>query len=183
MEKTGLLARIVLSADYINLGRKGLAAAGEANEGREIFTKGLLSALETFKEVQSDLDLETLIQLERTFLAEELRHCGSDEAETVASISQAISYFDDALLSLEAVQDAAVYQGAEKTHPHHPKYRIHGMPKDAFHIACISHRTRLKNILRMPGINPIERALYELRAVNMAAAQNAYLEKQKIIRN
>jgi hypothetical protein len=164
--------------ENIDFGRKGLATEGKEAEGRIAFSDGLLGSLTAFKEVP---DLETLIQLERTFLTEELRHCGSDETEALASITQAISYFNDALLALEAVQDAAAYQGAEKTHPHHPKYRIHGMPKDAFHIACISHRTRLKNILRMPGINPIERSLFQLRAVNMSVAQNAYLERQKII--
>jgi hypothetical protein len=53
------------------------------------------------------------------------------------------------------------------------------MPKDAFHIACMSHRTRINNTLRTPGINMTERKLYELRAACMTAAQNAYLEKQK----
>ncbi|GHU00377.1 hypothetical protein FACS1894142_8510 [Spirochaetia bacterium] len=186
MAQIGLLDNIALSVNNIDIGRKGLAAAGRERKGRISFTSGFLSALDAFKEVSDRsrspagaLDLETLIQLERTFLSEELRHCGPDETEAIASVTQAVSYFNDALLALEAVRDAAVYQGAEKTHPHHPKYRIHGMPKDAFHIACISHRTRLNNILRMPGINPIERSLYEQRAVNMIAAQNAYQEQQK----
>jgi len=47
------------------------------------------------------------------------------------------------------------------------------------HIACISHKTRLQNILRAPGIDPIEKALLKQRFVNLPAAQNGYIEKQK----
>jgi hypothetical protein len=60
-----------------------------------------------------------------------------------------------------------------------PKYRIQGLPKDAFHLACMSHLTRLNNTLRVPGINMIEKAVVNQRAANMTAAQNKYIEKQK----
>ncbi|GHT56582.1 hypothetical protein FACS1894109_06000 [Spirochaetia bacterium] len=36
------------------------------------------------------------------------------------------------------------------------------------------------NTLSVPGINTVEREVYEQRAANMTAAQSAYLEKQKI---
>jgi hypothetical protein len=53
------------------------------------------------------------------------------------------------------------------------------MPKDAFHLACIAHRTRLKNILTTPGINMIEKAIYKQRSLNMGLAQKIYIELQK----
>jgi hypothetical protein len=171
---------------YIDLGRKGLATEGGESEGRILFAAGLLDALAVFKEVsdlrsaaKADCNLEILILVEHAYLTEELRYCSPKEPMAIASVTQAIAFFDDALRSLEAVQDTAAYQVAEKTHPRHPKYRIQGMPKDAFHIACISHRTRLHNILRAPGINATEIALYKQRTANMTAAQNAYLEKQQ----
>ena len=49
----------------------------------------------------------------------------------------------------------------------------------SFHHACISHKTRLKNILRSPGINLIEKALLRQRLSNLSTAQSGYIEKQK----
>jgi hypothetical protein len=46
-------------------------------------------------------------------------------------------------------------------------------------IACISHKTRLQNILRAPGIDAIEKALLKQRFSNLATAQSGYIEKQK----
>ena len=54
-----------------------------------------------------------------------------------------------------------------------------GFPKDSFHIACIGHKTRIQNILRSPGIDPIEKSLLKQRFSNIVAAQNSYIEKQK----
>jgi hypothetical protein len=53
------------------------------------------------------------------------------------------------------------------------------MPKDALHIACNAHRTRLGNMDRVPGINPLEKEFYKVRRENMKAVQELYLEKQK----
>ena len=47
------------------------------------------------------------------------------------------------------------------------------------HIACISHKTRLQNILRSPGIDPIEKDLLKQWFTNLSAAQGAYIEIQK----
>jgi len=51
--------------------------------------------------------------------------------------------------------------------------------KDSFHIACESHKTRIKNILRAPGIDPIEKSLLKQRSANLPTAQGGYIEKQK----
>jgi len=72
-----------------------------------------------------------------------------------------------------------VYKAADKTWPNNPKYRVKSCPKDAFHIACIAHRTRLQNVLRAPGINMIEKSVLEQRIANMTSAQAAYMEKQE----
>jgi hypothetical protein len=50
---------------------------------------------------------------------------------------------------------------------------------EAFHLACISHQTRLRNSLRTPEIDMIEKALLKQRIVNMKVAQAGYLAKQK----
>ncbi|GHU98227.1 hypothetical protein FACS189483_05970 [Spirochaetia bacterium] len=182
-----MLVSIVNSVYNIDLGRKGLATAGATEDGFVSYSSGMANALAVFKEV-SDLqsadqaanDLETLILAEYAYLTEELRHCRPEETQVVTSMTAALASFDDALLALEAVQDPTVYLGAEKTWPHNPDYRYNDMPRDVFHIACHAHRTRLNTPLRVPGINTVERQVYEQRSVNMTVAQNAYLKKQKI---
>jgi hypothetical protein len=71
------------------------------------------------------------------------------------------------------------YEAVEQATPHSGKYRINGFPKDAFHIACIAHKTRLQNVLRSPGIDPIEKTLLKQRFANLSAGQGGYVEKQR----
>ncbi|MCL1992393.1 MAG: hypothetical protein FWG66_05550 [Spirochaetes bacterium] len=95
------------------------------------------------------------------------------------SLTQAIQSFQDAFLALQVVEDKTLYHVADKVIPRHKDYRVSGLPKDSFHIACSSHKTRIKNSLRTPGIDPIEKALLKQRLVNLSTAQSAYIEKQK----
>jgi hypothetical protein len=163
----------------IDFGRKGLATDGEEHNGRIHYENGIYTALSAFKEVQTSADPQTLILAELAFLQQELQFCHETDTDTQSSLTQAVQSFEDALRSLEVVENAAMYQGAEKTYPTSPKYRIQGFPKDAFHLACIAHRTRLRNVLRAPGINMIEKAVLNQRATNMTTAQGGYIEKQK----
>jgi hypothetical protein len=112
-------------------------------------------------------------------ISQELQFCEETDKDTLSSLTQAIQSFDDAFLALKAVDDSTLYQGAEQTHPHSKKYRVSGFPKDAFHIACIGHKTRLQNILRSPGIDLIEKTLLKQRFTNLSAAQEGYIEKQR----
>jgi hypothetical protein len=179
MEKNGLLVSIVQRVYYIDLGRKGLATVGAAEDGRASFTKGLLAARAVFREVHDNAsnDLEALILVEHAYVTEERRYSGEPFVE--ASLSAALTSFDDALRVLVTVQDPVAYKNAETSWPHLRKYRYHTMPKDVFHIAANAHVTRLRNTLRSPGINNIEREVYEQRAKNMSAAQAAYFDLQK----
>jgi hypothetical protein len=116
---------------------------------------------------------------EEAFVEQELQFCSEQDIHTHNSLKVALQSFEDAFLSLKIVEDAAEYRAADKTWPHNSKNRIHGFPKDAFHQACIAHRTRLQNVLRSPGINMIEKAVLEQRAANMTTAQGSYIERQK----
>jgi hypothetical protein len=179
MDPTGLIDEIFQAVVNIDFGRKGLATDGEEHNGRIHYEDGIYTALSAFKEAQASADPRTLILAELTFLQQELQFCYETDTDTKSSLSQAIQNFNDALLSLEVVEDAVLYKGAEKTHPHSPKYRIQGYPKDAFHLACIAHRTRIRNSLRTPGINMIEKVILNQRSANITVAQNGYIEKQK----
>jgi hypothetical protein len=179
MDPAGLINKVFQAVVHIDLGRKGLAADGKEHDGRISYEAGITGAAEVFKEAQVSADPQTLIFAELAFLQQELQFCHETDTDTKSSLTQAIQSFEDALRSLEAVDDAAIYKGAEKTYPTGPKYRIQGFPKDAFHLACIAHRTRLHNSLRTPGINMIEKTVLNQRAANMTTAQSGYIEKQK----
>jgi hypothetical protein len=179
MDATGLVSRILFSAENIDLGRKCFTINGREHEGRISYEDGIATASTAFLEAQTTADPQIIIVTESTFLEQELQYCNEADTDAQSSLSQAIQSFDDALLSIEAVEDSSIYKGVDKTYPHSPKYRVQGFPKDAYHLACIAHRTRLHNVLRSPGINMIEKAVLQQRAANMTTAQNSYIKKQQ----
>jgi hypothetical protein len=179
MELIGFLNNLVFIANDIDIGRKGLAVDGKEHEGRIFYEKGIASAATAFQEAQTTADPQTIIFAELVFLQQELQFCHESDTDTHNSLIQAIQSFEDALRCLKTVENKTLYQGAETTHPTSPKYRIQSFPKDSFHLACIAHRTRLRNVLRTPGINMAEKAVLRQRIVNMRTAQGSYIEKQE----
>jgi len=175
---TGLINRIYDAAAAIDFGRKGFATRGKAEEGRISYEDGIAQALSAFQEAQTTADPETIILAEYTFISQELQFCEKTDKDSITSLTQAVKSFDDAFLALQAVEESG-YKTADKAFPHNGKFRVSGFPKDSFHIACIAHKTRLQNILRSPGIDPIEKALLKQRFVNLSAAGGGYIEKQK----
>ena len=178
MDPTGLVDKIYAAAASIDFGRKGFATRGKAEEGRLSYEQGISIALSTYRDAQSTADPKTIMIVEYTFLAQELQLCSETDTDSLSSLTQATLSFDDAFLALEVVGEAD-YTTVEKTHPHSKKYRVNGFPKDSFHIACIAHRTRLQNMLRTPGVDPIEKSLLKQRFANLSTAQKGYLEKQR----
>jgi len=71
----------------------------------------------------------------------------------ITSLAKAIRFFVDVFLALETVEGLH-YEIAYKTIFHDKDCRVQGFPKDSYHIACHSHKTRLKNILKTPGLDP-----------------------------
>ncbi|MCL2443838.1 MAG: hypothetical protein FWD13_10305 [Treponema sp.] len=178
MDLAGLLLKILNASAAIDFGRKGFATRGKAEEGRISYETGINWALSVFRDAQSTIDPNAIILIEYTFLSQELQFCDETDKDSLSSLKKAIESFDDAFLALKAVEDSN-YIIADQTHPRDKKYRVGDFPKDSFHIACGAHRTRLKNILRSPGIDPIEKALLKQRFSNMSTAQKGYIEKQR----
>jgi hypothetical protein len=178
LDRLGLLDSLVSSATDIDVGRKGLATDGKEHEGRIFYEDGIAGALAAFQEAKTITDPQTFILAELVFLKQELQFCSKSDNNTKNSLTQAVESFNDALRSLKAVQ-GKYYRTAEETYPQNPKYRFRQMPKDAFHLACIAHRTRIQNILRVPGMNMTEKAVYQQRLENMTIAQNSYFNLQK----
>jgi len=177
LDPIGLVDRIVDAVMYIDAGRRGFAA--NKQDARIFYERGIAQALSAFLEVQTSGDPHTIILAEYTFISQELQFCDKTDRDAIGSLTQAIQGFDDAFLVLGIVDDGTLYKAVDKAFPHHKDYRVSGFPKDAFHIACRGHATRIKNILRSPGVDGIEKALLKQRAVNLTAAQNGYTKKQK----
>jgi len=179
LDRILLVNNIYEAATNIDAGRKGFAIIGKEREGRISYEKGIHMAMSAFVQAQSTADPQTIILAEWTFLGQEFHLCDKADKDSINSLTQAIQHFDDAFLVLEIVGDSVLYQAVEKSYPHDKKYRVNGFPKDAFHIACLSHKARIKNILRFSGIDPIEKALLKQRFANLSAGQGGYVEKQK----
>jgi hypothetical protein len=176
---TGLINSIIYATASIDAGRKGFAIQGKEREGRINYEDGIASAMSAFQQAQATANPQTIILAEYTFLSQELEFCEKNDKETLSSLTKALRFFDDAFLAIKTVENKTLYQGAETTYPHDKDYRISCFPKDAFHIACGSHKTRIQNILRTPGLDPIEKALLKQRIVNLSAGQTGYVEKQR----
>ena len=178
MGATGLINSIITATSSIDSGRKGFAIIGKEREGRINYEKGIAVAMSAFKKAQATADPETILLAEYTFITQELEFCVKTDKDAINSLSRAIRFFDDAFLTLEVVKDKTLYQATDKTYPHDGKYRIKGYPLDSFHIAIRDHKGRLQNILKSPGIDPIEKALHKQRLETIKAGQRGYLEMQ-----
>jgi len=178
LDLSGFATKISTAVMYIVAGRKGFATRGKEQEGRISYELGIANAMTAFQEAQATADPYTIILTEYTFLSQELEFCDRSDKDSFSSLTQALLSFDDAFLAIKAVEGLH-YEVADKAIPHSGKYRVNGFPKDAFHIAAISHKTRLQNVLRSPGIDPIEKALLKQRFANLATGQGGYVEKQK----
>jgi hypothetical protein len=178
LDKAGLIYSITDATAAIDYGRKGFATWGKEHEGRISYEKGIALAMTAFQEAQTTADPQTMILAEYTFITQELEFCKKSDKESLSSLNKATQRFDDAFLALKTVEEGD-YKSVDNAIPHDKDYRVSGYPKDSFHIACSSHITRIKNMLRTPGIDPIEKSLLKQRLANLPAAQGGYIEKQK----
>ena len=179
MDKIGLTLDISNAAINIDAGRKGFATKGKAEEGRMSYETGIAQAMSAFQAAQTSVDPQAMILAEYTFITQELQFSKKDK-HSLNSLTKAVHSFDDAFLAIKSV-DEKCYKIADNIFPHNGKHRVNGYPKDSFHIAFASHKTRLKNILRSPGIDSIEKDLLEQRLANLSTAQNGYVERQKMV--
>jgi hypothetical protein len=156
---------------------------GREHEGRLSFEKGIAEARVIFKEVFDGGDVELILLAEYLFITQELEECEDDEVEGRSSAVAALASFDDAFLSLKALGNSTAYQVAEQTYPHSVQYRYKGMPKDAFHIAFLAHKTRLRNGISRLGLSRLDRTLAKERILAINVTQDIYFEKQQVAIN
>jgi hypothetical protein len=151
---------------------------GREHEGRLFYQDGISAVSECFKAALTTADPQALVQADYTYSEQEYQFCNPADKHALSSLAATLRGFKDALASLEIVQDSGKYKIANKTYSSDPKKRIQGYPLDVFQQTCNSHITRLRNVLRSPGINMTEKAVLNQRIANMRAAQSAYLELQ-----
>jgi len=180
MVAAGLLTSILEAAYAIDIGRKGFATQGEEHKGRISYENGIAGAMSAFLEAKGTADPETITETEYAFIIQELQFCNEGDMDSRNSLTKAVEGFQDAFLCLKAVENTVGYrEEVNKTYPRDPKYRVQGFPKDAFHIACIAHKMRIRNILRSPGIDAIEKNLLKQRRANLSVAEKSYMKKQE----
>jgi hypothetical protein len=179
LDRIGLTLDISDAAIKIDAGRKGFATRGKEHEGRISYEDGIAQAMTTFKEAQTTADPETILLAEYTFITQELEFCEKTDKDAISSLSRAIRFFDDAFLVLKIVKDKTKYEIVENSYPHDSEYRIKGFPFDSFHIAIKGHKGRLQNILKTPGLDPIEKTLLKQRLNTIKAGQEGYMELQR----
>jgi hypothetical protein len=179
MEKTGFADRVIEAVLTIAAGRRGLTKDGEEHDGRVLYELGLSDAATFFDEVYQAEDVDLMLLAEHTFLLQEFHSCDSADMAALSSAQQAVENFEDAYRALEVVRNSAAYREAEKTYPRNNENRYHGCPKDAFHQACIAHKTRINTTLRTMGLNLTEKFVYEQRRRNLGAMHAVYLALQK----
>jgi hypothetical protein len=178
LDQNSLANSIIAYVNTIYQGRDGLDTPGTEAEGRISYHLGLEQASAAFREANAGADCDTLILCEIFFLQQELQFCHPDDKNAIGSLTQAIHDFDDSLNCLSIVADNAVYKKAALTHSTTPKNMVNGCPNDIFHQTCRSHITRLRNVLRSPGINMAEKALLEQRIDNIKTAEAVYTKLQ-----
>jgi hypothetical protein len=184
LAKIGLVSSIADAALRIDLGRKGFAIIGKEREGRISYEKGIAQALAAFQEASNQrfadtADPETIILSEYTFISQELQFCDKTDKDSLSSLNLAIQRLDEAFLVLKIVEDKTIYKAVESAFAHKREFRFRGLPKDSYHVACGSLKTRLGNILKTPGLDLIEKSLLKQRFKNLSAGQSGYIEKQK----
>jgi hypothetical protein len=180
MEKTGSInKRITDNAVLLNRGRNLLHIEGKAEQGRIFFASGVSGAMQAFKEAPVFNEPKPIIQAEQFYLFQELEYTDKKDKLRLSSLNHAITSFDDALKALSTLESPREYKSVEKSYPNTDKYRVKGLPKDAFHIACSSHKTRLMNDLK-GALSSSEKELIKQRITNLDTAKILYTEKQRL---
>jgi hypothetical protein len=179
MAKTGSInERIFDSVSLLATSREFLYTPKKEAKGRTLFHKGIALAMSAFKDAEASKDIKTLIQAELTFLKQDLAL--TKDKLVLSSLNRAIISFDDAMLAHNALITKGEYEAANKTYASvEGKNRIKGVPLDAFHNACKSHRTRLSNSLRSTSVSIQEKELIQERVKVVDFALELYIEKQK----
>jgi hypothetical protein len=179
LDQIGLTTRLTRAVELITNGRIALRTEGKEAQGRKDFHRGLQDTIKTFDDILKQGDIFMMLLCEDFFLAKELESATTREGKAVSSYETALVEYDDAFTCLELVNDPDKYKIAAASYSHKKPFRQHGQPKDGFIVAMLGHPARLRNSMKVLGIDPDEQTLRELRIQVCKKALELYMEKQE----
>jgi len=109
----------------------------------------------------------------------ELSASQGSEPVAMKSAQSAVRKFEEGLAALQTVIKPEWYQALHIALSTEPSFRYKGMPKDAFHVACMSDIARVRNGLSRMGLSDEDKAIARKRIAVMTGAQDAYIEMQR----
>jgi hypothetical protein len=165
----------------IEEGRRLHFVEDTALQGLKRFKEGSALLTKAFLDAKATNDLETILKAEYDFLAAGIASGSPDETLAKGSAEAGLDVIDDALRAIKAVQSDDGYKWVDLAYPRHDKrtWRFKDMPRDAFHVFCASHTSRLQNGLKRYGVSAIDRALITLRVDTINAIEEAYCAMQR----
>ncbi len=136
------------------------------------------SSLKNFLvEVSTTGDIDTLFQVEKALLTNELEYY-SDTPAMISSLAAAVKEVDAAIVMLGAVRDPSTYQHFNSTLYTLPKTRKGELPLDPARMFFASHLSRLQNLDKSRTSNN-EKSVIAARIKTVRAAQKIYIGLQR----
>jgi hypothetical protein len=179
MERNFLLVEMGEGVAKLAEGRRKLYTKGTEADGLSLYQKGYKAIISLFKDALASDDAELMLFAELFYTASELHESHSNEPVAKSSAKAAVLKFEEALQAVRIVSDVAQYHAVHKVISTEKTYRFKGMPKDAYHIACLSDRARVKNGLSRMGLSDEDRQIAFARIALLDGAQDTYVEWQK----
>jgi hypothetical protein len=179
--KNGQRGDIAYAVRAIEEGRTKHFTPGQAEEGLAAFMEGSALLKQSFLDAKATGDIETILRAEYDFLSNAIIEGDSDETFAKSSAEAGLEVIEDALNALKALALGDAYKAVDLAYPRHDKraWRFKDMPKDAFHVFCASHKSRLQNGLSRFGVSKIDRELVKLRIDTINAIEEIYCERQR----
>jgi hypothetical protein len=177
MEKIGLFVEMGKGVSDLAEGRRKLYVKGTEIEGLLQYREGYEVIMSLFKEALASGDPEIMLLAEFFYTASELHESYGNEPVAKSSAQAAVRKFEEALWAVRTVQDPH-YGIVHKVFSSERTYRHKGMPKDAYHIACLSDRARVKNGLSRMGLSAEDKGIAFSRVAMLDGAQDAYMGLQ-----
>jgi tetratricopeptide (TPR) repeat protein len=178
MEKNGLFIDMQDGVADLAKGRRMLYIEGTEVEGLKSYKEGYEQIISLFKEAIATGDPEIMLLAELYYTARELYESQGNEPVAKTSAQAAVRKFDEALQIVKVVQNQG-YSLVHKAFSTEKAFRHKGMPKDAFHIAFLSDRARVKNGLSRLGLSPEDRDIALGRVDLIDGAMDCYMELQR----
>jgi hypothetical protein len=159
-------------------GRQTLYTEGTEAYGLKLYKEGYEIVFSLFNEAIVSEDAELMLLAEFFYTSGELSASEGNEPVAKSSAQTAVRKFEEAMQALQTVASPN-YSLLHRALSTDKAYRHRGMPKDAFHVACLSDMARVRNGLSRMGLSPEDKGIAHKRIELMNAAQDCYCRMQE----